>query len=73
MGIKIRKEFHIKVDIAEITKFIGCNPKGIYYIENNFEEIKGIRYLMYLRKRGLNVNKVIDRLNEEDKLNNLEK
>ena len=37
MGIKIRKEYNIKVNIDKNSEFIGCNPKGIYYIENNFE------------------------------------
>ena len=66
MGFKIRKEFNLKVDIAEITEFINCGSKGIYHIENNFEKIKSIRYLMYLRKKGLNVNEVIDKMNERE-------
>ena len=36
--MKIRKEHNIKVNIAEISKFIGCNLKGIHYIEASFEE-----------------------------------
>lgn len=66
MGIKIRKEFNIKVNIPKITEFIGCNAKGIYYIENNFENTKAIRYLMYMRKKGLNVNKLLDMVNEKE-------
>lgn len=67
MGIKIRKEFNIKVDIAKISEFIGCNQKGIYYIENNFQKTKSIRYLMYMRKKGLNVNKLLDQIIQEEK------
>lgn len=68
MAFKIRKEYNLKIDIAEISEFIKCNLKGIYHIESNFENIKSIRYLMYLRKKGLDVNDVIDKINEiEDK------
>lgn len=68
MGIKIRKEFNIKVNIPKISEFIGCNAKGIYYIENNFEKTKAIRYLMYMRKKGLNVNKLLDYANKKEKV-----
>ena len=66
MGIKVRKEFGIKVNIDKISDYIGCNPKGIYYIENNLARTKSIRYLMYMRKKGLNINKLIDRIIEEE-------
>jgi hypothetical protein len=71
--MKIRKIYDVKVNIAEISEFIGCNPKGIYYIERSFEEIKAIRYLMYMRKAGLNVNKILDNINENEKLKKAEK
>ena len=71
--MKIRKIYDVKVNIAEITEFIGCNPKGIYYIERSFEEIKAVRYLMYMRNAGLNVNKLLDNMNEDEKLKKLEK
>lgn len=68
MAKKIRKEFNIKVNTTKISEFIGCNPKGIYYIENNFEKTKAVRYLMYMRNAGLNVNKLLDQMNADEKL-----
>ena len=67
--MKIRKDFNIKVNMSKISEFIGCNSKGVYYIENNIQNTKSIRYLMYMRKKGLNVNKLIDRLNENENVN----
>lgn len=66
-GVQVRKEFDINVDIAKLSEFVNCNPKGVYYIENNIFTSKPIRYLMYMRKHGLNVNKLIDLLNTQDK------
>lgn len=66
--MKIRKDFNIRVNIAKISEFIGCNPKGIYYIENNFETNKTVRYLMYLRKKGVNINKILDVALESEKV-----
>ena len=71
--MKIRKEHNIKVNIAEISKFIGCNTKGIHYIEASFEETKAVRYLMYMRKAGLNVNKLLDNMNKDEKLKKVDK
>ena len=65
-GVQVRKDFNIDVDIAKLSKFVKCNPKGVYYIENNIYNAKPIRYLMYMRKHGLNVNKLIDLLNSRD-------
>lgn len=68
-GVQVRKHYNIDVDIAKLSKFVNCNPKGVYYIENNIYTAKPIRYLMYMRKNGLNVNKLIDFLisNENSK------
>lgn len=65
-GLKVRTVFNLKVNIPKITEFIGCNAKGIYYIENNLLDTKSVRYLMYMRKQGLNVNKLVDQLNEKE-------
>ncbi len=68
MGIKIRDKYNLTINIAKISKFIGGSNKVIYHIENNFEHHKAIRYLMYMRKKGLNVNKLLDFAIEEEKL-----
>lgn len=36
-------------------------------------EIKAVRYLMYMRNAGLNVNKLLDNMNEDEKLKKVEK
>lgn len=69
-GVQVRKHYNIDVDIAKLSKFVNCNPKGVYYIENNIYTAKPIRYLMYMRKNGLNVNKLIDQLIANDKTQN---
>lgn len=69
-GVQVRKDFNIDVDIAKLSKFVKCNPKGVYYIENNIYNAKPIRYLMYMRKNGLNVNKLIDQLIANNKTQN---
>ena len=71
--MKIRKEHNIKVNIAEISKFIGCKPKGIHYIEASFEENKAVRYLIYMRKAGLNVNKLLDNMYKDELLKKVDK
>lgn len=57
---KIRKELNL--DLKKLTKFIGCNSKGAFYIENTIADNtnKTFRYLLYLRKRRINVNKLLD-------------
>lgn len=66
----LRKELNFKEPIDNIKDYIGNNPKGIYYIENSFLTSKPTRYFMYLRKQGVDMNKVFDLiLREEDKKN----
>lgn len=64
----LRKELNFKDPVDNIKDYIGCNPKGVYYIENSFLTSKPTRYFMYLRKQGIDMNKVFDLiLNEESK------
>lgn len=69
MSLKIRKIFNIKENLQEFTQYIGCNPKGIYYIESNTIANKHIRYFLFLRKRGYNINDIMDRIIEEEDKN----
>ncbi|WP_027375646.1 hypothetical protein [Kaistella palustris] len=69
MSLKIRKIFGIKENLQEFTKYIGCNPKGIYYIESNTIENKHVRYFLFLRKKGYNINDIMDRIIEEEHKN----
>ena len=66
MSLKIRKIFNIKENLQEFTQYIGCNPKGIYYIESNTIANKHIRYFLFLRKKGYNINDIMDRIIEEE-------
>ena len=65
MSLKIRKIFNIKENLQEFTQYIGCNPKGIYYIESNTIANKHIRYFLFLRKKGYDINDIMDRIIEE--------
>lgn len=65
-GVKMRKFFNFRTNLAEFSSYIGCNPKGIYYIENSFLTSKPTRYFMYLRKHKIDMNKVFDLLLEEE-------
>ncbi|WP_313504491.1 hypothetical protein [Kaistella carnis] len=69
MSLKIRKIFNIKENLQEFTQYIGCNPKGIYYIESNTIANKHIRYFLFLRKKGYNINDIMDRIIEEEDKN----
>ena len=66
MSLKIRKIFNIKENLQEFTQYIGCNPKGIYYIASNAVANKHIRYFLFLRKKGYNINDIMDRIIEEE-------
>ena len=72
MSLKIRKIFNIKENLQEFTQYIGCNPKGIYYIESNTVSNKHVRYFLFLRKRGYNINDIMDRIIEEEYRNSKE-
>lgn len=66
MSLKIRKIFNIKENLQEFTQYIGCNPKGIYYIESNTVSNKHIRYFLFLRKKGYNINDIMDAIIEDE-------
>ena len=72
MSLKIRKIFDIKENLQEFTQYIGCNPKGIYYIESNTVSNKHVRYFLFLRKKGYNINDIMDRIIEEEYRNTKE-
>lgn len=68
---KLRKTFNVKNKVSEFSEYIGCNPKGIYYIEDTLLASKPVRYFMFLKRNGHNVNKILDELiKEEDNLLN---
>ncbi len=69
MSLKIRKIFNIKENLQEFTQYIGCNPKGIYYIESNTVSNKHVRYFLFLRKKGYNINDIMDRIIEDEDKN----
>lgn len=71
MSLKIRKIFNIKENLQEFTQYIRCNPKGIYYIESNTIANKHIRYFLFLRKKGYNINDIMDRIIEEECRNSI--
>ena len=71
MSLKIRKIFNIKENLQEFTQYIGCNPKGIYFIESNTIANKHIRYFLFLRKKGYNINDIMDRIIEEECRNSI--
>lgn len=59
------------MNLQEFTQYIGCNPKGIYYIESNTIANKHIRYFLFLRKKGYNINDIMDRIIEEECRNSI--
>lgn len=69
MSLKIRKIFNIKENLQEFTQYIGCNPKGIYYIESNTVSNKHVRYFLFLRKKRYNINDIMDRIIEDEDKN----
>ncbi|MDF0720871.1 hypothetical protein P0M11_12760 [Kaistella sp. PBT33-4] len=65
-GIKMRKFLNFKANLGELSNYVKCNPKGVYYIENSFFKSKSTRYFMYLRKQGLDMNQAFDHLLGEE-------
>ncbi|WP_134344412.1 hypothetical protein [Flavobacterium psychrophilum] len=62
-----RKSLNLKNE--EIESFAGLkNKSSIYYLEKSFKTNKLFRYLMLLRKKGVNINSFLD---DEIKNNNL--
>lgn len=69
----IRKVFNIKESMQEITDYVGGNIKGGYYIESNFTHNKHIRYFLFLRKQGYNINKIMDYILKEEENKKIKK
>jgi hypothetical protein len=56
---QIRKK--LKIDTKELDDFI--DSKGLstkYYIENSYRTNKLFRYLLFLRKKGVDLNDIFD-------------
>ena len=54
-----RKKLHLTNE--EIQEYSGLkNKTSIYYIESSYQKNKLFKYLMYLRKKKVNINAFID-------------
>jgi hypothetical protein len=60
----IRKK--LKLDNKELLSFIGKKSSIIYYIENNYQKKSIIKYLIFLRLKGVNLNKFFDEMIQND-------
>lgn len=60
MGLKrYRKE--LKIDTKELDFFIDSKSVSTkYYLENNYQSNKFFKYLLFLRKKGVNINAFFD-------------
>lgn len=64
---KFRKE--LKISNKEIENTVGLkNKSSIYYLEGTFMKNKMIKYLLLLRKRGVNINSYFDDIIKDNKL-----
>jgi hypothetical protein len=56
---KYRKE--LKIDVKELDEFIDSKgPSLKYYIEKSYKSNRLFKYLLYLRTKGVNLNKFFD-------------
>jgi hypothetical protein len=60
----IRKK--LKLDNKELLSFIGKKSSIIYYIENNYQKKSIIKYVIFLRLKGVNLNKFFDEMIQND-------
>lgn len=62
-----RKEKKIKDD--SIINFVGCSTSTKYNLENHFLENNMFRYLLFLRTKKVNINKIFDTIINDKKEN----
>ncbi len=60
----IRKK--MKIDNAELLRFIGKKSSIIYYIENNYKTKSIIKYIIFLRLKGVDLNNFFDEMIKTD-------
>lgn len=60
----IRKK--LKLDNRELLSFIGKKSSIIYYIENNYKKKSIIKYIIFLRLKGVNLNEFFDEMIKSD-------
>ena len=60
----IRKK--LKIDNAELLKFIGKKSSIIYYIEKNYQKKSIIKYIIFLRLKGVDLNEFFDDMIKAD-------
>ena len=57
--IKIERK-KLRYTSKEIAKNIGVTPASVFYIENRSDDNAYIKYLVFLRKNGIDLNKIFD-------------
>ena len=60
----IRKK--LKLDNTELLSFIGKKSSIIYYIENNYQKKSIIKYIIFLRLKGVDLNEIFDEMINTD-------
>ena len=60
----IRKK--LKLDNTELLSFIGKKSSIIYYIENNYQKKSTIKYIIFLRLKGVDLNEFFDEMINTD-------
>lgn len=62
----IRK--NLKISNKEIEEEVGLkNKSSIYYIESSYNENKVFKYLLFLRRKGVNINAFLDNIIKKEK------
>ncbi len=59
----LRKKHNIEIE--KMTSFLNSAKSTVYYLENNFMNNKMFRYLLSLRRKGVNINKILDNIEKE--------
>lgn len=52
----------LKIPNSELISFLGTKTGAIYQIEKNYVKKPIIKYIIYLRKKGVNLNKFFDEM-----------
>ena len=56
----------LKIGNAELLGFLEKKSSIIYYIENNYKKKSIIKYIIFLRMKGADLNDIFDKLINSD-------
>lgn len=66
LGNELKVErIRLQLKAKEIAELIGISPQQLYNIEQSEELNAVVRYLAFLRSKGVNLNDLFDRIQKQ--------